>query len=143
MKVKTAELSGGALDWAVAIAEGWEPNRPHDGQLKRGESYILVSDRTVDRRFRRFWYSPSTDWSQCGLLIEQYKLSLYLHSEYEINGEGVYDIYEAGCSADWFVDATTPDPVSTDPKVAICRAVVASKLGDEVDIPDELMETTK
>ncbi len=26
------------------------------------------------------------------------------------------------------------------PLIAVCRAVVATKLGDEVDIPDELME---
>lgn len=132
MKVKTAELSGVQLDYAVAKAIGQQ-----------------LTDEDFDKQTGVLWFesehewriwTPSTDWSQCGPLIENYKLSLYLHTEYEINGEGVYDVYEAGCSTDWFVDATTPDPVSTDPKVAICRAVVASKLGDEVDIPDELME---
>lgn len=124
MKVKTAELSGAALDWAVAKSTRKE--------MPSVNQWILWDG-----------YHPTRNWLHCGKFIEDFKLSLYLHSEYKINGEGVYDVYEAGCSADWFVDASTPDPVSTDPKVAICRAVVASKLGDEVDIPDELMETTK
>lgn len=122
MKVKTSELSGAALDWSVAKATRKE--------MPSVNQWILWDD-----------YHPTRNWLHCGPLIEQFKLSLYLHSEYEINGEGVYDVYEAGCSADWFVDASTPDPVSTDPKVAICRAVVASRIGDEVDIPDELMES--
>lgn len=138
MKVKTAELSGLQLDVAVALAIGGKLERPHDAQILLNGMHQLCGE--VNKKWSRYVFSPSTDWGQCGPLIDQFKLSLYLHSEYEINGEGVYDVYEAGCSTDWFVDATTPDPVSTDPKVAICRAVVASKLGDEVDIPDELME---
>ncbi len=128
MKVKTSELSGVQLDYAVAWSVDWGQPVLH---ITSGGSFVELMGVV---------FSPTSNWSQCGPLIEQFKLTLYLHTEYEINGEGVYDVYEAGCSADWFVDASTPDPVSTDPKIAICRAVVASKLGDEVDIPDELME---
>lgn len=127
MKVKTSELSGVQLDYAVAWSVDWGQPVLH---ITSGGSFVELMGVV---------FSPTSNWSQCGPLIEQFKLTLYLHTEYEINGEGVYDVYEAGCSADWFVDASTPDPVSTDPKIAICRAVVASKLGDEVDIPDELM----
>jgi len=128
VKVKTSELSGVQLDYAVAWSVDWGQPVLH---ITSGGSFVELMGVV---------FSPTTNWSQCGPLIEQFKLTLYLHTEYEINGEGVYDVYEAGCSADWFVDASTPDPVSTDPKIAICRAVVAAKLGDEVDIPDELME---
>lgn len=137
VKVKTAGLSGVQLDYAVAVALGVKDSiklRPFTNCPAYPQKYVWLDKGSS-------CFSPSSNWMACGPLIEQFKLSLYLHSEYEINGEGVYDVYEAGCSADWFVDASTPDQVSTDPKVAICRAVVASKLGDEVDIPDELMES--
>ena len=128
MKVKTAELSGRALDWAVAIAEGYHPDRPQDGQLKRNNRYIVVGDKSVHRPY---WYLPSTDWTFCGPLIEQFKVGI---SEFG-------DSWMASIMADdEDIDLYKVLECGDTPMVAICRAVVASKLGDEVDIPDELME---
>ena len=57
MKLKTSELTGAALDWAVAKCEG----------------YVGVA---LQERTGTDWYSPSTDWSQGGPIIEREKLCI-------------------------------------------------------------------
>ena len=68
------------------------------------------------------WYAPSTDWAQGGPIIERENICLW--------SEG-YD-WEAkihiGSLAEW--DAY--------PLIAAMRCYVASKMGDEVEIPEEL-----
>ena len=59
MKVKTSELSGAALDWAVARCEG----------IKLNEGNTLSNDCDV--------YAPSTDWAQGGPIIEREGISVY------------------------------------------------------------------
>lgn len=56
MKIKTSELIGAALDWAVAKCEG----------LKG-----VVADGPVMRE-----YHPSTNWGQGGPIIEQWAIDL-------------------------------------------------------------------
>ena len=107
--MKTSELSGAALDWAVAKSEDIHLT-PHRG----GWSYAAYS----------------TDWSQGGPIIEREELS------------SVREYYN---SDDW--TAYMPSHVRDDsaafgygptPLIAAMRCYVASKLGDEIDIPKEL-----
>ena len=56
MKIKTNELNGDALDWAVARCEG----------IKLNEGNTLSNDCDV--------YAPSTDWAQGGQIIEREKM---------------------------------------------------------------------
>lgn len=135
--VKTADLEGVALDLAVAIATGWTLTRPQDAQIFKDGGYVLCG--AENRKYSRYVFTPSTDWSQCGPLLEEFQLTLMLHQTYEISGKRFQDVWEVGAASDWFVDPDAYEPVSTDPKIAICRAIVASKLGDEVEIPVELM----
>lgn len=65
----------------------------------------------------------SSDWAKCGLLIERYKL----HLVYMLEGRWKA-VRPNGCSA------------LGELKIAICLAAVSAKFGDEVEIPDELME---
>lgn len=51
MKLKTSELTGAALDWAVAKCEG----------------AVGMNDRLA-------WYTPSTNWAQGGPIIEREKI---------------------------------------------------------------------
>lgn len=137
MKVKTAELSGRALDWAVALSTGQYEmtNVPEDIDGKNS-CCILAPTGLVDNGFRwpprgkvgplYFIKKYSTDWSQCGYLIDRFDVDI--SPQYP----GYFASAKMGIRS--FGDTR---------QIAICRAVVASKLGDEVDIPDELMETTK
>lgn len=108
--MKTSELQGAALDWAVAKCEG-------------------VTDwDSVDLVFRDddfCWYEPSTNWAQGGPIIEREGVCLW--------SEG-YD-WEAKIQTgpgEWLTEW------DASPLVAAMRCYVASKLGDEVDIPEEL-----
>lgn len=145
MKVKTADLTGRALDWAVAevikpagfsyrLNDEYEPPEPILGMVEiPNDIYfrVLEIDRDnwlsdlSDKPLTGCWH-PSTDWSQSGPLIEEHSLNL--------TGSGKNNIavvrVACGCvtqSGDTLL-------------IAFCRALVAAKLGDEVDIPDELME---
>ncbi|HCO3755910.1 TPA: phage protein NinX family protein [Escherichia coli] len=124
MKVKTFELSGRALDFAVASSMGL--------RLKiEGGDFWNVS-KSGD-----FWdrcdYSGS--WILCGRLIESELISCYASINPE--DETVYHWCAVKEVSDYRKRRGFTD---SDPKVAICRAVVSAKIGDEVEIPDELME---
>lgn len=100
--MKTNELTGAALDWAVAICEhnvGWEPE---------GED--------------RDYYS--TDWAQGGSIIEREVIDL---------------VSPLGCpTTSWVASRGRIYAYGPTPLIAAMRCYVASKLGDEVEVPDEL-----
>lgn len=105
MKVKTSELAGAALDWAVAKCEGNTITFADDG-LPSGQ-----------------WEMYSSNWAQGGPIIERHIFRL----------EDYGDEWEA----EGFCDIGTHGPT---PLIAAMRAYVTSKLGDEVDIPGELLQ---
>ena len=106
MKIKTSELSGAALDWAVAVSVG------------EGMSFA--------RRVKINGYSPSTDWSQGGPLIEQNKVQISPC----LSGRWMAETMDVIRLCSGIVGRT--------PLIAACRAIVAAKLGDVVEVPDEL-----
>ena len=114
MKVKTNELTDLALDWAVAKCE----ERPH--------SYAV----TGQPPFTAVVFTPSTDWAQGGPLIEKYEIDLKLVAEGEWQASNVFD------------DIAFHRYFGPTPLVAAMRCYVASKLGDEVEVPDELTTQT-
>jgi hypothetical protein len=121
MIVKTAELTGVALDWVVAKT------------FKPGSYW--ESQEFLD------YFHPSTDWSQGGPIIEREHLTLRALWE---NGKP----RQIGLLEAWRCDLDFKDGVMTlgkileygeTPLIAAMRCYVASKLGDEVDIPDFLV----
>jgi hypothetical protein len=112
--MKTSELTGAALDWAVAKCE----------EANIGDGYytgVVLSDG-------EFKYSPSTDWSQGGPLIEREGMWLY-----QWNEQGEPDVGWGSEDKDGNHVRTGPTPL-----IAAMRCYVASKLGDEVDVPEKL-----
>ena len=111
--MKTNELSGAALDWAVAEAEGF---------FKK--DMARITDGKVDV-FYFDGYTPSTNWAQGGAIIEQEKISLWSRGK------------------EWAAESFTPneqghEETGKTPLVAAMRCYVASWLGDEVQLPEEL-----
>ena len=115
--MKTSELQGAALDWAVAKCAG---------ELDEQDYYLHESTGAfmLERGEVSWVYSPSTNWSQGGPIIER----------------------EISCLTDR-QDDTMPTAWSKSGKpgvmgptklIAAMRCYVASKLGDEVEIPEEL-----
>lgn len=133
MKVKTADLVGTQLDIAVAVALGGVITRPQDAQVYLNEMHQLCGEGA--KRNSRYVFSPSTDWGQCGELMESLSISCYQSND-PVTGKfyhwvGVSELAHPGKRRGLIAD---------NPRVAICRSVVQLKLGDEVDIPDELID---
>ena len=121
MKIKTNELEGAALDWAVAkaVGHGVSATVYYSGLNQYGR---VESSRAIDLGE----YSPSANWSQGGPLIERYEIAL---SPEQFGWEAA--VYDGG-------NMNPVDGQGKTPLVAACRAIVAAKLGYAVDVPDEL-----
>lgn len=128
VEVKTTELSGTALRWAVAQAEGLEVTI-HPPAYGNGHR-LAVNGRTEA-------YRPDMDWSQGGPLIDKY------HVQTNYNGRG----FRTASGEYWcaYVCADSgqeiyPSGGGGTPLIAACRAIVSAKLGDSVSVPSVLLE---
>ena len=119
MKIKTSELTGAALDWAVAKCEGQFERSPHTGN---GENFLRL--RRGNHRKTGVLFS-STDWSQGGPIIERERIPTEWSPLW--GGWAARDLRNAALS---FTGPTL--------LIAAMRCYVASKLGDEVEVPEEL-----
>lgn len=122
MKVKTADLIGPALDWAVAKCE-FEGCEDWDGTL---DGVDCVSD------LQGVAYAPSKNWSQGGPIVEREKIA----TDAEMG-----DVWRARMEYT-NDDSLRPQWSEEDGPtflVAAMRCFVASRFGDEVDVPDELV----
>jgi hypothetical protein len=113
MKIKTSELSGIQLDWAVAKAEGLLDDCNtwlHEASLQD------VAEGS---------YHPSENWELVGVIIEREGICVVV-------GMTIYD-WQA------YIGEET-DKISGDtPLIAAARCYVTSKLGEEINIPEELI----
>ena len=131
MKVKTSELIGAALDWAVAKCEGMDNLRktPHRFDLR-----LIMDDPEGDGVFLDS-LNYSTCWSKGGPIIERENLCVGRKHQADTNYCEVNDP-----AVDWWARTTAGGYLSYGPTplIAAMRALVKSKLGDEVDVPEEL-----
>jgi hypothetical protein len=96
--MKTSELTGAALDWAVAKCE----------EFDNGD-----------------WLPDySTDWAAGGPIIERECIAMFV--EYP---------------NDWCATDGNRRMAGETPLIAAMRCYVASKLGDEVEMPEELLSS--
>lgn len=115
--MKTSELTGAALDWAVAKVTKCE------------DLHITPQNLVIFFRYGEpeNW-EPSTNWAQGGPIMEREGIGATVVSPsgdemwLGANYKGRFVEYGATCL------------------VACMRTYVASKLGDEVEIPAELMD---
>jgi hypothetical protein len=102
INMKTGELTGAALDWAVAKCEG------------------KVFDLSPDGYYT---YKPSRNWALGGPIIERERINL------KENGAGWWFAKIGDKKKDKWMRGT-------DPLMAAMRCYVASRLGDDVTVPD-------
>lgn len=128
MKINPSNLSGPQLDWAVAKCEGYYP--ANDGP----KTYVV---RSTDGKSRFHDESApaerySTDWAQGGPIIEREKINTKSNLTRMPNHPD-YD-WQADCpEKGQCVSYHGPTPL-----IAAMRCYVASKLGNIIDIPEEL-----
>ena len=135
MKIKTSELSGVALDWAVAQAVEEEIHYEYVDDERRKMLISKWEDYSRNGDFiQQEEWSPSTDWRQGGSLIERFDVYF---DRYPLDQPGFVVArigmdYQAG--SNYFNNPSSPNRL-----IAACRAIVSAKLGDEVDVPEELL----
>ena len=109
MKIKTSEAERQVLDYLVAKAEGHDVDDPTWWADFCGESQY------------------STNWNDGGPIIEREKIGIVPDD----NDANIWigSVYEP----EWRFNRTGPTPL-----IAAMRCYVASKLGEEVEVPDGL-----
>lgn len=120
--VNTKDLEGAALDWAVANAV-----KSDDMDSLTPKNYRWYCNGTDPDKL----WSPSTDWSQIGPLIEEHSLTIVTGNK---SGWCAVKDWSMGVVANTYPDGETH-------LIAACRAIVAAKLGAAVDVPDELISS--
>ena len=118
-QIKVSEATPLQLNWLVAKCED-ESIRIESGVVR-----FALSQFTND--YDR--YAPSTDWAQGGPIIEREQVELCMHN----NEEGTPVIWKAAPYWDIGAEGYGPTPL-----IAAVRCYVTSKLGDVVEIPEEL-----
>lgn len=141
MKIKTSELTGAALDWAAFVASGmsyW--TRSNADWSSDWTDWVLDSDKQL----KKFWFDgaasraghwrehevwkPSADWAQGGPIIDLEDITV-----------GPWDTSPAFAQPKGWPESG-PRQVGPTKLIAAMRCFVASKLGDEVDVPEELLK---
>jgi hypothetical protein len=117
MKDKTADLIGLPLDWAVAECLGATRIQLYQ---YNGRRMIRVS---LPEGIHAPW-EPSHYWGQGGPIIERERI------ETRHDGNKAWCAWKEGAGA-----VFGPTPL-----IAAMRCFVSSKLGDEIEIPEELLK---
>lgn len=124
MKIKTSELTGLALDWAVCKAEGDELAARNIEYPNQAKHFPTIS--------------PSTDWSLAGTIIEREGIEINVRNWTPSPGcrlPGKYEWSARLC----YVRQTDCKQFGPTPLIAAMRCYVDSKLGLEIDVPEELL----
>ena len=110
MRIVISELTGAALDWAVTKIE---------------------AERKLFTIYPQYITPYSTDWAQGGPIIERESISLACRPK---DARGLW------CAVLGPNRFLSPDfeGYGPTPLIAAMRCYVASKLGDEIEIPEEL-----
>ena len=117
--MRTSELAGAALDWAVAQIE-----KPRLSQSFARKNVVVLAHGGL--------YAPSINWAQGGPIIEREGIVVDIRKEYGWIAAREF----------WYLeDKADHDLCSTGETylIAAMRCYVASKLGDEVDVPEEVL----
>lgn len=141
IEVRVSNLIGAALDWAVAKAAGvrmfemgpdgnWPGNFAvtQATQVETAVIRDLMGRLLFEASLRSVPWSPSTDWSQGGPLLDKYRGGA------QHNPALTVDVSYSGgpaCAGIWCYGPTA--------LIAFCRGLVNHKLGDTVQVPKELM----
>ncbi|MDR0226713.1 MAG: DUF2591 domain-containing protein [Burkholderiaceae bacterium] len=164
--ISTSELSGPALDWAVAqtaekcegisfkVIDGMPVGVDKDDDRTICIFFNLPRGNFKDRLHQRsrlgtagehaVLYEPSQNWAQAGPIIYREQIGISPPgSRVHRNGGNSPGWGPSGIwtATTWHAGVNGRRAIAwheTDPLVAAMRCYVASKLGDSVDVPDEL-----
>ena len=121
MEIKVSEATLTQLNWLVAKCEGatdeWHTDKPF---FWDGVPCVREAGHDVE-------YTPSTDWAQGGPIIEREFIDV------------VYCPGNAAWRASMDMREKAHEQYGPTPLIAAMRCYVASKLGDTIEIPEEIV----
>lgn len=156
-KMETADLSGLALDWAVAAASGLL------GEVTQAINWVQLAHQRCGLPFTHGRvFSPSTDWCEAGPIIERANITIIrAYDEEEVDAKGfctekripqwfaecgswignpTSTSYEGEHMAPTFMVGEAGGHYGTTPLIAAMRSFVAFKLGAVVEVPAPLVD---
>ena len=119
MEVNVGDLTGMALDWAVGMAIGkplvirspiGQPDGPRVVWEQVGDHGGVV------------WFAPSSNWAHGGQLIEQFQPDMKIGND----GRLVALLHNETARGETYL-------------IALCRVIVADRMGSVVNVPNELL----
>lgn len=149
MKIKTKYLTGAALDWAVAMLQGYDTAFASAGDV------IILREGVTD------YFDPHRNWGWGGPIIERESISaVRCDDRYSTARKGFttakripvwaatmgqhsYETVYGSQGDNWGdsysidVDTVTYGPTAL---IAAMRCYCSFKLGNEVDVPEELLK---
>ena len=129
MIVKTKTLTGVTLDYAVAMAEKIEV------VLWRNEGIKYAVVLPFNKGQYPSFYTPSSNWDQSGPIIDRELIAIKPYTFlFATWGALSRDHQSLANSNSQYVDGEAPI-------IAAMRCYVLNKIGEEIDIPDELAHT--
>ena len=138
MKIKVSEATPLQLNWLVATCEGYTDLRrnPH----RFNDDLIMTPPRAAHGPVWFVDLAYSTDWSQAGPIIEREGINTFKHNKLDDREPDRWCAHKVvprpNLEGGFNMVAVAPDGPT--PLVAAMRCYVASKLGDAVEIPEEL-----
>lgn len=127
--MKVSELEGAELDYWVARAQGVPEEQLLFPLARSGERVCSVLPPTNGFPMGPGVYMASKEWAICGPIFEQHVYEVAARCNTVDNWSAQPKTYR---EEDLYDDCEMFGPT---PLVAICRAVVRAKFGDEVDSP--------
>lgn len=148
MKVNVNDAVGSVLDWMVGQCPGEWPVVIHMGRvyLQEGPRKFVRTDGSVVELWQESeLFSPSTNWGQGGPMLDKVGIDLgrNLAASNVTSGHDFvarldrthkHPLNNTG----WYAPARGPTKL-----IAGIRCRVASALGYEVDVPDELLQAAQ
>lgn len=131
VEVKTQDLSGAALDWAVAQIGEVKTVMLSVKSQEAKKPFALFGSLAIAVGGGEEGYSPSSCWHCGGPLILSRGVSLRCIAP--------LNAWEADCWDDSLVPSRYCQSEAETPLIAACRAIVSSVLGDTVSVPKELV----
>lgn len=126
--MKTSELTGDVLLWAVATCEGYTELHKIEGRWPHEPHLAMMPPRREYGAMELWEIGSDCDWRFFGPIIERQKIFV----KPTINkGWRSYQ-------RDPFGNGISHSQYGPTPLIAAMRCYVASKLGDEIDVPEEL-----
>ena len=129
MEINVNELSGSALDWAVAKAIGAYAAANGSSEIWGCKIWSVPGFENM----RWDDWTPSTDWAHGGPLIDKFKMSVMSDEDTcdFVASIGAWRMFKKSHKTRW---SRGPSAL-----IALCRAIVSAKLGPVVNVPDELL----